>query len=61
VRQLGLGSPVRLPSGTPAMRAAAAALEETFGRPAALSRMGGSIPIVETLVSAAGMPSRVQW
>jgi len=57
VRQLGLGSPVSLPTDTPAMRAAAAALEETFGRPAALSRMGGSIPIVETLLSAAGVPS----
>jgi len=57
VRQLGLGLPVRLPADTPAMRAAAVALEETFGTPAALSRIGGSIPIVETLLSAAGMPS----
>jgi len=57
VRQLGCGAPVSLPADTPAMRAAAAALEETFGAPAALIRMGGSIPIVETLLSAAGTPS----
>lgn len=57
VRQLGAAAPVSLPADTPAMRAAAAALHETFGRPAALTRMGGSIPIVETFLSAAGVPA----
>ena len=37
--------------------AAATALEETFGTRAALVRMGGSIPIVATFLSTAGVPS----
>ena len=57
VRLLGRAAPVTLPADTPAMRAAAMALEETFGTPAALVRMGGSIPIVATFLSAAGVPS----
>ncbi len=57
VRALGSGAPVSLPADTAAMRAAATALRETFDRPAALIRMGGSIPIVETFLSAAGTPS----
>jgi len=57
VRRLGQAAPVSLPADTPAMRAARVALAETFGRPAALIRMGGSIPIVETFQSAAGIPS----
>jgi acetylornithine deacetylase/succinyl-diaminopimelate desuccinylase-like protein len=56
-RLLGRAAPVTLPADTPAMRAAATALEETFGTPAALVRMGGSIPIVATFLSAAGVPS----
>ncbi len=57
VRSLGLGVPVSLPSDTPAMRAAAAALQDVFGAAPALTRLGGSIPIVETFLSAAGIPS----
>jgi acetylornithine deacetylase/succinyl-diaminopimelate desuccinylase-like protein len=57
VRPLGLAMPVSLPADTPAMRAAAAALQDTFEVPAALTRMGGSIPVVETFLSAAGIPS----
>ena len=57
VRPLGLGVPVSLPSDTPAMQAAAAALQDVFGASPALTRLGGSIPIVETFLSAAGIPS----
>ncbi len=57
VRSLGLAPPVSLPADTAAMRAAASALEETFGRPAALARMGGSIPIVEAFLSVVGAPA----
>ena len=49
--------PVSLPVDTPAMHAAAAALAETFGTPAALTRLGGSVPIVETLLTAVGAPA----
>ena len=57
VRLLGHAAPVSLPVDTAAMRAAAAAMEETFGAPLALIRMGGSIPIVETFLSAMGVPA----
>ncbi len=57
VRQLGLAAPVSLPADTRAMRAAAAALEEVFGRPAASTRMGGSIPIVEAFLTVVGAPA----
>lgn len=57
VRLLGSAPPATLPADTPAMRAAAAALEEIFGRPAALTRMGGSIPIAEAFLSVVGAPA----
>jgi acetylornithine deacetylase/succinyl-diaminopimelate desuccinylase-like protein len=57
VRLLGCAAPVTLPADIPAMRAAATALEETFGTATAWVRMGGSIPIVATFLSAAGVPS----
>src|ERR671939_2233085 len=56
VRLLGRAAPVALPADTRAMRGAAAALEEAFGTPAALVRMGASIPIVATFLDAAGVP-----
>lgn len=47
---------VLLPTDSPAMQAAQAALQETFGRPAVLTRMGGSIPIVSLFQSELHAP-----
>lgn len=40
----------------PAIQAGVRALEESFGRPVALVRMGGSIPVVEAFDSSLGAP-----
>jgi acetylornithine deacetylase/succinyl-diaminopimelate desuccinylase-like protein len=42
------GRPFVVPADHPAINAAKEALKKAFGQPAALVRMGGSIPIVET-------------
>ena len=57
VRRLSRAMPVRIASDTPAMRAAASALQETFGAPAALVRSGGSILVVESFHAVAGIPA----
>jgi len=46
VKVLASGRPVLVDPTHPAMRAAARALEETFGRPPVFIREGGSIPVV---------------
>lgn len=49
--------PVLVAVDSPYIRAARAALEETFGRPAVLGRSGGSIPIVGVFKQALGLDS----
>ena len=46
VRDLHGADPVLVPKNTPAMNAAAKALEETFHQPVRFTREGGSIPVV---------------
>jgi acetylornithine deacetylase/succinyl-diaminopimelate desuccinylase-like protein len=46
VRALGYGGPVSVNTDSPAIRAATAAIEGTFGRGPVLNRSGGSIPAV---------------
>jgi len=55
VRPLGLGSPLSTPTDSRAARAAAAALEETFGRAPFMLRSGGSIPAVPMFKDALGV------
>jgi acetylornithine deacetylase/succinyl-diaminopimelate desuccinylase-like protein len=57
VRALGLGSPVYVPTDSPAIRAAASALEETFGRAPVMGRSGGSIPAVAMFKDVLGVES----
>jgi acetylornithine deacetylase/succinyl-diaminopimelate desuccinylase-like protein len=56
LRVLGLGEPVVLPLDEPALRRAAVALEEEFGRPTEFVREGGSIPIAALFSSVLGAP-----
>jgi acetylornithine deacetylase/succinyl-diaminopimelate desuccinylase-like protein len=56
VRDLGGGRPVRTSLDHPAVRAAARALEATFGRPPLFVREGGSIPFVATFEGVLGLP-----
>lgn len=49
--------PVLLPTDTPYMQAAQAALSEVFGREAVFMRGGGSIPIVSLFSKVLGAPS----
>jgi acetylornithine deacetylase/succinyl-diaminopimelate desuccinylase-like protein len=46
---------IEVPTGSAAMRAAMAALQEEYGRPAALIGCGGSIPVVSSLKSILGL------
>ncbi|MBW3656381.1 MAG: M20/M25/M40 family metallo-hydrolase, partial [Gemmatimonadetes bacterium] len=48
--------PARMDTRHPAMRAAATALKEAFGRPAVFLRSGGTIPVVNALHEALGAP-----
>ena len=56
VRDLGGGFGSRTSIDHPAVRAAARALEATFGRPPLYIREGGSIPFVATFEQALGLP-----
>ena len=49
---LGDAPPARMDADAPAMRAAMRGLEEATGRPPALVRVGGTIPVVGTMVDA---------
>jgi acetylornithine deacetylase/succinyl-diaminopimelate desuccinylase-like protein len=50
-------APVVLPRNHAAMRVAAEAYRRGFGRPPAFVRSGGTIPVVEALWSARGVPT----
>lgn len=56
VHQLGGGRPSITPIDHPATRAAARALEATFGRPPVYVREGGSIPVASTFDELLGLP-----
>ena len=56
VNDLGGGLPVRTSVDHPAVRAAARALEATFGRAPVYIREGGSIPFVATFEQVLGLP-----
>jgi len=56
VNDLGGGLPVRTSMDHPAVRAAARALEATFGRAPVYIREGGSIPFVATFEQVLGLP-----
>jgi acetylornithine deacetylase/succinyl-diaminopimelate desuccinylase-like protein len=56
VRDLGTGRAVHTPNDHPATRAAARALEATFGRAPVLIREGGSIPICARFERILGLP-----
>jgi acetylornithine deacetylase/succinyl-diaminopimelate desuccinylase-like protein len=56
VRQLGGGRPSLTPQDHPATRAAARAIEATFGAPPVYIREGGSIPVCASFESILGLP-----
>jgi len=56
VHHLDSGKPYVTPFHHPAIQLAARAYEQAYGVPAAFTRMGGSIPIVETFERLLGMP-----
>ena len=56
VQDLGGGRPSRTPIDHPMTRAAARALEATFGRAPVYSRQGGSIPVTASFESILGLP-----
>src|SRR6185369_13332003 len=56
VTRLGGGRPVLTPVDHPATRAAARALEATFGRAPVYIREGGSIPVCASFASILGLP-----
>ncbi len=57
VTDLHGANPVLVPRDTPAMRAAASALETTFGTACRYTREGGSIPVVELFDRVLGSPT----
>jgi acetylornithine deacetylase/succinyl-diaminopimelate desuccinylase-like protein len=56
VRKIHGGDGVTFPTDTPALQAAAAALEAEFGQPAQFVRSGGSIPIAALFHGVLGLP-----
>ena len=56
VTHIGGGRPTLTPVDHPATRAAARALEATFGRPPLYQREGGSIPVAEEFETILGLP-----
>ena len=56
VQLLGTGRPVRTPMDHPVGRAAASALEATFGRPPVYIGAGGSIPVAAMFQDQLGLP-----
>ena len=56
VQQLGAGRPVRTPLDHPVTKAAAEALEATFGRAPVYVGSGGSIPVAEMFDQQLGLP-----
>src|SRR4051794_22119334 len=56
VQKLGGGRPSLTPMDHPATRAAARAIEATFGRPPLYIREGGSIPVCASFESILGLP-----
>ena len=57
VRVLSLADPVLVSPEEPAVRAAARALEEVFGRPPVFMREGGSVPVVAGFVNVLRAPA----
>jgi acetylornithine deacetylase/succinyl-diaminopimelate desuccinylase-like protein len=57
VQDLGGGFPTLLPLDHPMLRAAARAMEATFGQPPLFIREGGSIPFVATFEQTLGLPA----
>jgi acetylornithine deacetylase/succinyl-diaminopimelate desuccinylase-like protein len=57
VQLVHYAEPVLLPTETPYMQAAVAALQDVFGREVVLMRSGGSIPIVSLFSKVLGAPS----
>jgi len=51
----GLSSGLEMAMDSPFMKAALAALGEEYGKPAVLAGVGGSIPVVETIMTELGM------
>src|SRR5690625_4545921 len=56
VSEFGQAQPALTPDGFPALNAAAAALEQVWGRPPAFARTGGSIPVVNSFQELLGAP-----
>ena len=57
IQRMHMGKPALTPTDHPAVQAAARAMERAFGKPTALIRSGGSIPIVASLKELLGIPS----
>ena len=57
LRELAHAAPALVDRGSPAVRAAARALEETYGRAPAFKRDGGTIPVVSLLQQHIGVDS----
>lgn len=57
IDNLGSGPALRMPRESRYLRAAQAALAQTFGRPAVMIGMGGSIPAIEAIKRLLGMDS----
>jgi acetylornithine deacetylase/succinyl-diaminopimelate desuccinylase-like protein len=57
VNEIHHAEPVLLPTGSPYMDAAVAALKEVFGKEPVMMRSGGSIPIVSLFSKVLGAPS----
>jgi acetylornithine deacetylase/succinyl-diaminopimelate desuccinylase-like protein len=54
---LGAGEGLEIPTDSPFVQAASAALEEEYGKAAVMAGCGGSIPVVETFQKALGLDS----